>query len=112
MKKGIFAVTITIFMCLAFFCCKQEKSEFADEILAAVRKNAEAMNSKDLEAYMSTIHKDSPAYSESREKIKKAFQEYDLRTDIKSLSVKEASGEEAKVEFVQVTRSAGGKKYN
>ncbi|MFO8057964.1 MAG: hypothetical protein R6V10_11765, partial [bacterium] len=63
-------------------------------------------------AYMSTIHKDSPAYSESREKIKKAFQEYDLRTDIKSLSVKEASGEEAKVEFVQVTRSAGGKKYN
>lgn len=112
MKKGISAAIITLFICLAFFCCKQEKSEFADEILAAVKKNAKAVNTEDVEAYMSTIHKDSPAYSESRGKMEKAFKEYDLQIDIKSLTVKEASGEEAKVEFVQVTSSKGGKKYN
>jgi len=112
MKKKIVAGFFITAICFAFFCCKQEKSEFADEILSTVKQNAEALNNEDIDSYMATLHEDSPAYESTKEKLTQSFEQFDLSISVEELNVVEASGEEAKVEFVQVTKSGGSSEFN
>lgn len=112
MKKRIMAGLFITAICFAFFSCKQEKSEFADEILSTVKQNAEALNNEDIDAYMATLHEGSPAYESTGEKLTQSFEQFDLKITVENLKVVEASGEEAKVEFVQVTKSGENSDFN
>ncbi len=112
MRTRILGGILSALVCFALFCCKQENKEYYKNILSTVRQNAEAADNEDIEAYIKTLDEDSPAFELTKKNMIKYFEKFDLSIKLENLAVKEASGEEAKVDFVQVTRGGPGSDYN
>lgn len=76
------------------------------EIRSVLRKQARALENDDIEAYVGTMHPESPVYDRTEETTEALMQEYDLRID---LTIDEISvdGEEAEADVTQETRIAG-----
>ena len=75
---------------------------------AIIYENIRASNAEDKQAYMSTLHPDSPAYKPTEEMLDTIFQNYDLSYQVSNLSIIEESKQEVKLTYILVTRKIRG----
>lgn len=78
------------------------------EIISVIYENLRAAQDEDLEAYMATIHEQSPIYASTEQLTSQGFDSYDLTYDLEYVQVIEKSDSEARVDFVQTTRKVNG----
>lgn len=81
-----------------------------EELLSVLKENIKTMQDKDIDAYMETIHPDSPAY-DSTEDLLDQMERYELDIDISDLSVEDKSEDEATVSFTQRSMKVDGPDY-
>ncbi len=77
-------------------------------IMSVVRANVDAAENEDLNAFMQTLHPDSPLFDSSRKFMQAVFQKYDLSYQVVESTVEEVSGDVARVSFTQITRKRSG----
>ena len=76
-------------------------------IVSAIYENAKAMNNKDIKAYMETIHEDCPIRKQAEESTKAFFEQYDIKSTIKSAEIIESSDQTVSVRVILVTKCVG-----
>jgi hypothetical protein len=75
---------------------------------AVIYENIRASNAEDMQAYMATIHPDSPAYATTEEMLGQVFETYDLSYRVSGINVVEENSREVQLSFVLVTRKING----
>jgi hypothetical protein len=80
----------------------------SDELFAVIYENIRAANAEDIDAYMQTIHGDSPLYKQTEGDLSKAFATYDLSYTVSDLRVEQRRSGEAKVHFALTSRKISG----
>jgi len=94
---------------LALGGCEKTPPPPADAVLfQAIQDNVTALEKKDVDGVMATIHPTSPSYESTREVVKQMFQMVDLKCTLTDMHVVTASADEAQVSFVQKTEKTGG----
>lgn len=78
---------------------------------AVIYENIRASNAEDKQAYMATIHPDSPAYKTTEETLDTIFDNYDLSYRVSNVSVIEENNREVKFSFSLVTRKIRGPEF-
>jgi hypothetical protein len=89
---------------------KQENIDpkIAAEIIGVVKENIAATQAEDKKRVLKTIHKDCPQRRSTIQGMDYVFANFDMVFDIEKMEVIEISGEDAKVYYVQTTRSIRG----
>ena len=89
---------------------KQENIDpkIAAEIIGVIKENIAATEAKDKDRVLKTIHKDCPQLRSTIQGMDYVFANFDMVFDIEKMEVIEISGEDAKVYYVQTTRSIRG----
>ena len=77
-------------------------------LFQAIEDNVEAINKKDLDAFMATIHPKAPTFASTRDTVGKMLASVDLKFTVRDLKVVTSSPDEAQVSFVQTTEKVGG----
>lgn len=106
MKKFL-ALLISAVVLLSFTGCLPKKSD--NDVLAAVKKNIDAMNTENIEEYMSVI--DTPNYEEMKATVQSLFDAYDLKVEVSDLKVKKQTDTEAEVSCTQITKKVSGPEF-
>ena len=93
-----------------------QKQEFIDpqvtkEIIAVVKENLAATQAKDKKRVLKTIHKDCPQMRSTVEGMEYVFKNFDMVYNLEQADVLDVSGDEAKVYYVQTTRSIRGQGF-
>ena len=88
--------------------CSSNNSRNEQEIKDVILKNTEAGNNEDVIAYMNTIDKSNKNYDTMKDMMNKIYDTYDLSYKVSDLKVTELKGDEAKVQFVQITKKIKG----
>lgn len=78
-----------------------------EELFAVLEANLEALTENDLDAYMDTIHSESPLYDTTRTTIDQ-LSVYTLDMELFDLVVEEKSEEEATISYKQTTMKVDG----
>jgi hypothetical protein len=78
---------------------------------AIIYENIRASNAEDKQAYMATIHPDSPAYKVTEETLDTIFDNYDLSYRVSNVSVIEENNLEVTLTFTLVTRKIRGQDF-
>jgi tetratricopeptide (TPR) repeat protein len=78
------------------------------QLFEVLHTNAKAGNNEDIEAYMATVHPDSPMYDQTEEVLKDMFAQFDLDFQFYDLTVTSLKSNEAKVHFSLITRKLAG----
>lgn len=81
-----------------------------EELFAILEENMKAMQDKDLDAYMETIHSESPAYDTTRQTIEQ-MDVYTLEMELSDLEVVNKTEEEASVAYKQKTVKVDGPEF-
>lgn len=108
--KSIFAPLLSILF-LAFVvggCEKAKPTPDKAVLFKVVEDNVHAVEKKDVEAVMATIHPKAPSFGSTREIVGEMFKVLDLKCSLSDLNVVTASPEEARVGFTQKTEKTGG----
>lgn len=103
--KYIYLLLIAI---LFYNGCGNDKSQDEQAIKDVIYKNIEAGNNEDVAEYISTMDKDSRNYGRLEDMMNKIFSTYDLHYQVKDLKITELKEDEAKVQFVQITKKIKG----
>ena len=103
--KYIYLLLITI---LFFNGCSNDRAEEEQAVKDVIYKNIEAGNNQDVDAYIATMDKDNRNYDRLEDMMNKIFSTYDLHYQVKDLKVIELKDDEAKVQFVQITKKIKG----
>ena len=106
--KYIYLFLITI---LLFNGCSSDKSGDEQAIKDVIYKNIQAGNDEDIAAYISTMDKDYRNYDRLEDMMRTIFQTYDLNYQVKDLKVIELKDNEAKVQYVQITKKIKGPNF-
>lgn len=77
-------------------------------VFATIRENLIAMQNKDLNGVMATIHPESPGFATTRSALEDLFKQSELRFTLSDLKIVSATPEEVKVSFVQKTEKISG----
>jgi len=77
-------------------------------LFQAVEDNVHALEKKDVDAVMATIHPQAPSFESTRDIISEMFKAVDLKYTLSDLKVVSATPDEARVSFVQKTEKVGG----
>ena len=93
-------------MTLALFACDKPIAN-KDVIFGAIHENVHALEKKDVETVMATIHPDSPAFAGTKEAVEEMFRSVDLKYTLSDLLIESATPEEVKVSFKQKTEKLG-----
>jgi hypothetical protein len=78
------------------------------ELFATVQENIKALENKDADGVMATLHPAAPGFATSRNMLAEMFSSVDLKFTLSDLRVISASPQEARVGFVQKTEKVGG----
>lgn len=73
-----------------------------------IEDNVHAVEKKDADAVMATIHRKAPSFASTREIVGEMFKTLDLKCTLSDLQLVTASPEEARVSFTQKTEKTGG----
>lgn len=103
--KYIYLLLIAI---LFYNGCGNDKSQDEQAIKDVIYKNIEAGNNEDVAEYISTMDKDNRNYDRLEDMMNKIFSTYDLHYQVKDLKITELKEDEAKVQFVQITKKIKG----
>ena len=93
---------------LMLSACDKKTPPDREQLFLAVHENLHALEKKDVETVMATIHPESPVFGSTREAIETMFKSVDLKFTITDLRLVSATPDEAKVSFVQKTQKVGG----
>ncbi len=104
MKFGFFFL-ITLIL---FAGCGSDKSSEEQAVKDVIMKNTAAGNDEDVAAYISTMDKDNKNYDHLEDMMNTIFSTYDLNYQVKDMKVIELNDDEAKVQFVQITKKEKG----
>jgi PBP1b-binding outer membrane lipoprotein LpoB len=96
---------------LFVYGCSSEKSKDEQAIKDVIYKNIEAGNNEDVDTYISTMDKDYRNYDRLEEMMNTIFRTYDLKYQVKDIKVIELKDNEAKVQFVQITKKVEGPRF-
>jgi ketosteroid isomerase-like protein len=108
--KSLFAPLLSI-LALSFLlggCEKAPTPPDSKVLIQTIEDNVHAMEKKDLDAVMATIHSKGPYFQSTRDTVAEVFKVLDLKYTLSDLQVVSASPEEAHVSFVQKTEKIGG----
>lgn len=109
MRHLLKSLTIALLIILAAAslagCGSNPEEEAAQQVLT---DQLEFLRNEDLEGVMSTMHPESPAYSQTRVVVEQVFELYDLEYNLETVEVVEMSENQAKLRAVQVTRRVSG----
>jgi len=83
----------------------------ANAITAPIYANITASNAEDVNAYMTTIHSQSPVYAQTESMLSPMFVNYDLSFEITNLNLLKQTQNEARVAFILVTRKIRGPEF-
>ncbi|HSI11796.1 MAG TPA: nuclear transport factor 2 family protein [Chthoniobacter sp.] len=89
-------------------CDKAQPPPDKAVLFKAIEDNVHALEKKDMDAVMATIHPKAPSFGSTREFVGELFKALDLKCDLSDLQVVTASPEEARVSFTQKTEKTGG----
>jgi hypothetical protein len=103
--KYIYLLLIAI---LFYNGCGNDKSRDEQAIKDVIYKNIEAGNNEDVAEYISTMDKENRNYGRLEDMMNKIFSTYDLHYQVKDLKITELKEDEAKVQFVQITKKIKG----
>lgn len=103
--KYIYLLLIAV---LFYNGCGNDKSQDEQAIKDVIYKSIEAGNNEDVAEYISTMDKDSRNYDRLEDMMNKIFSTYDLHYQVKDLKITELKEDEAKVQFVQITKKIKG----
>lgn len=103
--KYIYLFLIAI---LLYNGCGNDKSQDEQAIKDVIHKYIEAGNNEDVAEYMSTMDKDNRIYDRLEDMMNKIFSTYDLHYQVKDIKITELKEDEAKVQFVQITKKIKG----
>jgi len=78
------------------------------QLFDVLHENARAGVNEDLNAYMATIHSNSPLYDQTEDVLKEMFSTYDLDFEFYDLTVTSLKANEAKIHFSLITRKRAG----
>jgi tetratricopeptide (TPR) repeat protein len=78
------------------------------QLFDVLHTNAKAGVNEDLEAYMATIHPNSPLNNRTEDTLKEMFATYDLNFEFYDLTVTSLMSNEAKIHFSLLTRKRAG----
>lgn len=89
---------------------EEENSQIPDDdtLISVIENNAQAFAAGDIEAYMATIHPESPLYESTRETVQAILETYQIDVILSDLEVVEKSETEAKVKFTQFSAKVAG----
>ena len=90
---------------------KNIDTKIAEKIIAVVKENLAATQAKDKKRVLKTIHKDCPQMRSTVEGMDYVFKNFDMVYNLEEADVLEVSGDEAKVYYVQTTRSIFGQGF-
>jgi len=109
MKTGFFSLLFASALALVFAGCEKSATPPDSAVLfQVVQDNVRALEKKDMEAVMSTVHPKSPSYASMRGVMGDMFKVLDLKCTLSDLKVVNSSVDEAQVSFVQKTEKVGG----
>jgi hypothetical protein len=77
-------------------------------IFSAVQENLRAMEQKNVEAVMATVHPQAAAYASTREMAQMMFEQVEVKYGLSDLKLVAATADEAKVSFKQSMEKTGG----
>ena len=97
MTSALLRRTLALGLALALFACDKPKTE--EVIFGAIHENVHALEKKDVETVMATIHPDSPVYAGTREAVEAMFKMVDWKYTVSDLRIEEATPEEVKVSY-------------
>jgi len=83
-----------------------------EAVLGVIVENIAAHNAEDIDRYMDTIHRMSPARLTTRAMLETSYRDYDLSSQIYGLKIIEMDKREAKVSFVLITKKIRGGAFN
>jgi hypothetical protein len=83
-----------------------------EAVLGVIVENIAAHNAEDIDRYMETIHRFSPARLTTRAMLETSYRNYDLSSRIYELKIIEMDKREAKVSFVLITKKIRGGAFN
>jgi len=83
----------------------------AGEMIAVVYRNIAAANAEDMDAYMATIHPESPFYNSTERTIYWMFQNYDLDYHLSTVDLESQSDQEVRIAFKLFTRKLRGPEF-
>jgi hypothetical protein len=109
LSHSIFLFSPVIFLFLIFTHCSSDKYYASPE--EVIQANIDYMNTENLDGVLSTIHPDSPSYKITEDIAKKLFQLYDLKYTLEKIEVTDDNGQQATVNFTQLTTKINGPEF-
>ena len=106
MKPATLRHALALGLTLALSACNKPIADKA-VIFAAIHDNVHALETKDVETVMATIHPDSPAFAGTKAAVEEMFASVDLKYTLSDLRIETATPEEVKVSFKQKTEKQG-----
>lgn len=86
--------------------CRQKATD-KDAVFGVIHENVHALEKKDINTLMSTIHPDCASYAETRAAVEQMFKSVDLKYEVSDLKIVNSNGSEVKVSFKQKTTQVG-----
>ncbi len=102
--KYVFLLLISL---LVINGCSTDNSE-EQAVKNVIMKNTEAGNDEDVTAYINTMDKENKNFGHLNDMMNTIFSTYDLNYQVKDLKIIELKDDEAKVQFVQITKKIKG----
>lgn len=102
MKFPALPSALALGLTLIFSACNKPTAS-KEVIFGAIHENVHALEKKDIETVMATIHPDSPAFANTRAAVEEMFRSVDLKYTLSELRIESANPEEVKVSFKQQT---------
>ena len=98
---------LVLTMALALFSCDKPIAD-KEVLFGAIHEHIHALEKKDVETVMATIHPESPQLDEMREGAALMFKMVDAKYTLSDLRIESATPEEVKVSYVEKMEIIGG----
>ena len=106
MKSATLRRAFALGMTLALFACDKPIAT-KETLFGAIHENVHALEKKDVETVMATIHPDSPQFEGTREAVGEMFAKVDWKYTLSDLRIESATPEEVKVSYKQKMEKVG-----
>jgi hypothetical protein len=110
MKRVFILVFITIIAGI-FISGFAPKTETDRDVTSVIYENLNAMEKRDLQSFMATIHEQSPVIAQTEQMALQLLNTYELSCELKDVKVIEKSDQEARVKYVQITKKVSGPEF-
>ncbi len=107
MISATFRRALAFALTLALFACDKPIAD-KEVLFGAIHEHIHALEKKDVETVMATIHPDSPQLEEMREGATLMFKTVDAKFTLSDLRIESATPEEVKVSYSEKMEFLGG----